>query len=101
MTIGPAPMIRIVEMSVLLGITSAFLRIKKERAVCAPAPGLGPARGGLRPDSVLREGRGSQAADTRSCVVVASGRSSGVRFGLAIWQRASLNSSGRRSLTAA
>src|SRR6202161_4733297 len=83
-------MIRIEEMSVLLGITSAFLRTKKERAVCAPRlqaewvpvsrpesallkwacgrtpnrrplllnarrPGLGPARGGLRPDSTVRQ----------------------------------------------
>src|ERR1700722_20365155 len=52
---GPAPMIRIVEMSVLLGIASVVLRTKKERADRAPAPGLGPARGGLRPDSTGRQ----------------------------------------------
>src|SRR5271163_1386837 len=57
MTIGPAPMIRIEEMSVRLGIGSVYRHKKRARSsrVPGPAPGFGPARAGFRPDSAGRQ----------------------------------------------
>src|SRR3982074_2264520 len=65
MTIGPAPMIRMLEMSVRFGIRARFGHKKKARLPRVPRgrAGLRPARAaGVRPESAGREGERSQTA---------------------------------------